>query len=91
MEGAGKRTSDSTSHNDPSWVAEVQRIAKLLGFDPYPVSVKRRRRVDGASKLVVDDGCLDFARFVAGFPHGARRHFTPGYYRDPDLSWMDDA
>jgi hypothetical protein len=77
----------STSHNSPEWVAEVNRLAPLLGFpefvagrsvarrvavpDADPADGRRRTVVQRQSDTVFRDRTLGF-RVVAGFPYALR-------------------
>jgi hypothetical protein len=82
--------SGPTSHNSPEWVAELNRVAPLLGFPGFVAARSAPRRVaapetgtgDGRRRTVVqrlsDTSCggapLGF-RVVAGFPHALRIAF----------------
>lgn len=80
----GGRTG-TTSHNDPAWIAEVNRLAPLIGFEGVQAgkSVTKRVPVDGAepsgrgkrSSRVIRTtvGNVPF-KCVAGFPQALRQH-----------------
>jgi hypothetical protein len=63
-----------TSHNCPEWIAEVNRLAPMLGL-PITATMSRSRRVrdaDGTSHVVRRcDGSVSF-RAISTFPHGVR-------------------
>ena len=83
----GKARTYWTSHNCPSFVAEVQRIGHQLWGKKFVVSMKRRRRVDGSVVETVADDALGFEH-VANFPHAGRREFEgQGYYRKRGRPW----
>jgi hypothetical protein len=82
--------SGPTSHNDPAWIAEVNRIAPLLGFGlTAGRSTTRRVPTDGPpgprgkppTKVArVSEGDIAF-EWVARFPYGYRHHLgTTSYY-----------
>lgn len=75
-----------TSHNNPQWVAEVNRIAPLIGLEPRAGSSKSRRVIiEGqttktgrpATRVVraVEGDCYPF-KAVATFPYGIRAHLN---------------
>ena len=63
-----------TSHNCPEWIAEVNRLAPMLGL-PIAAAMSRSRRVreaDGTSRVVRRcDGSGPF-RAISTFPNGVR-------------------
>ena len=73
-----------TSHNNPQWVAEVNRLAPLLGFSgieagrqvpkrvPIPGQTTKRGKPKTKVKKVTE-GNIPFLA-VAGFPQGLRHH-----------------
>ena len=73
-----------TSHNNPQWVAEVNRLAPLLGFSgilagrqvpkrvPIPGETTKRGKAKTKVKKVTE-GNIPFPA-VAAFPHGLRAH-----------------
>ena len=74
-----------SSHNNPQWIAEVNRIAPLLGFKDAFAGMQKPKRVPipgektktGKPKTKVKkvtDGNIPF-NTVASFPLGLRRHF----------------
>lgn len=76
-----------TSHNNPQWLGEVNRIAPLIGLEPK-AGVSKARRVtvtdgDGkpASKVIrgVEADCYPF-KTVATFPGGVRTHLNQADY-----------
>lgn len=87
--------SGPTSHNSPEWVAEVNRLAPLLGLDGFvagrSTTVRlpdadvppgsRRTRVQRVSEATLDGEPVAF-RTVTGFPHSIRRLLQPRYYTD---------
>jgi hypothetical protein len=79
-DGAG-----DSSHNNPVWVGEVNRIAPLLGFegiDAQQTRVKRitvegektKRGKDTTKPARVNEGNIPYDA-VCGFPHAMRQHF----------------
>ncbi|MEM7132104.1 MAG: hypothetical protein AAF702_37710 [Chloroflexota bacterium] len=84
----------TTSHNDPQWITEVNRLAPLLGFEGIeagrsttkrvpvdgPLS-KRGKRPTGVKR--VTEGNIPFEA-VATFPYGLRRYLgiAEAYYKD---------
>jgi hypothetical protein len=65
-----------TSHNNTAWVAEVNRIAPLLGFDGVEAGLSKTKRVriegETRSRVVrVSEGNLPHC-VVAGFPNSVR-------------------
>lgn len=84
-----------TSHNNPQWVGECNRIARLLGMDGFKASESKTRRVkeDGKSTVVrgCEPGSVDFS-MVSGFPHLARQHFIGAdYYRRKEPPFVTDS
>jgi len=74
-----------SSHNNPIWVGEVNRIAKLLGFtgiEAEGTTVKRipidgeltKRGKQPTKSARVAAGNVPYAQCVASFPHGLRRY-----------------
>ena len=72
-----------TSHNNPGWIAEVNRIAPLLGLDitavpsrtqRVPVPGSPTKRGKQPTKVIRTSGGTIPFRAVATFPHGARLH-----------------
>jgi hypothetical protein len=75
------------SHNDPGWIAEVNRIAPLIGLEGVEAGRSRLKRVPieggSATKVVrVSEGNLPH-KVVSRFPYMARFFFgtADGYYR----------
>jgi hypothetical protein len=87
----GWRGHGSTSHNNPLWVAEVNRLAPLLGLGNIQAGRSRLKRVpvDGqvtktgkpATKVVrASETALPYS-CVYTFPYGARKHLGgTGFY-----------
>lgn len=85
-----------TSHNNTAWIAEVNRIAQILGFDRFKAGMSKARRkpIPGEytktgkpeTKVVRDtpDDCVDFGD-VASFPHPSRAVIQPEFYRQNQL------
>lgn len=82
-----------TSHNNPQWLSEVNRIAPMIGLEAKAGISKARRVVvtgdDGksTSKVIrgVDDDCWPF-KAVATFPGGVRYHLNQtDYYLNKTL------
>lgn len=67
--GGWKGTGESSHHN-PHWVAEVNRIAPLIGLPGLHAGMNKVKRVGGRVKRATD-GNIPFA-FVAGFPDRIR-------------------
>ena len=76
--------SGPTSHNSPEWVAEVNRLAPLLGFKNIEAGLSKTRRVPVEGKKTkrgkkptkvarCTDGNIPF-KIVATFPSGLRVH-----------------
>lgn len=65
-----------SSHNNPAWVAEVNRISKLLGFN-IKASLIKQKRINGKVKWTAEDGCIE-NRKLSQFPYGLRQ---AGYYQ----------
>ncbi len=72
-----------TSHNNPVWVAEVNRLAPLLGFEGVTATVSKTRRKGKQVFRGTADGAVPFEA-VAGFPRGLRYHLKQAerYYTD---------
>ena len=91
------RRSWHTAHNEPSWIAECQRVGELLGFGnsdrPWRCSLKKPVRVAGRRTDAVDPDCVDYS-WLYCFPHFARRHYegVDCYSRHhvAGSSWLDD-
>jgi hypothetical protein len=80
----GKGTS---SHNNEVWIAEVNRLAPLIGLSGVKagISYTKRQKLEGSLKSHVvrtTDGNVPFDT-VATFPHGVRVHLKHAdrYYR----------
>jgi hypothetical protein len=83
-----------TSHNNPQWVREVNRLCPLLGFSGIEAGRQVSRRVltdDGETTKTgkpkkdvkkVTDGNVPYLLGVAGFPSGLREHLgtADAYY-----------
>ncbi len=93
VQGGWHGTGD-TSHNNPLWLGEVNRLAPLLGLAGVRAGASVTRRVAVAGEPTTrgklptkvartTDGTVPF-RAVATFPHGVRRHLglVAAYLRD---------
>ncbi len=80
----GPNKSSESSHNNPSWVAEVNRIAPMLGL-PANAAVVKQRRIDGKPKWMPPPGCMS-QRQLASWPHSAKPR---DYYEQDalDMFW----
>jgi hypothetical protein len=77
----GGRTGGTSSHDNPEWIAEVNRLAPLLGFDDVRAARSKVKRV-GKTTQRVTEGTIPF-KAVAGFPDAVRTLRGQGaYYRD---------
>lgn len=80
----GLRDGGETSHNSPSWCAEVERLAPLV----LGMTVRARqvtpRRVEGQLKRAARPGHLEQAQ-LACFPHGLRPRGFYGHDIDGDI------
>jgi hypothetical protein len=90
----GWRDKGNTSHNNEVWVAEVNRLAPLLGLQGVEAGVSKLKRVpiEGVPRTKrgkqptrverVTEGNVPFAA-VAGFPRGLRIHLgmADAFYR----------
>jgi hypothetical protein len=85
----GQRGGDS-SHNCPAWVAEVNRIAPMLGFPDVKAEMTKVARVKEASGSAiqrVNKGNIELKEF-ARFPHGVRSHYQDfSFYEKRILPW----
>ena len=71
-----------TSHNNPEWVAEVNRIAPLIGLDGIDGGMSKVIR-EGKKTKRVSQGNVPFDPAVSKFPRGLRLHWGQSdYYRD---------
>jgi|SRR5215471_3562678 len=71
-----------TSHNNPDWVAEVNRIAPLLELHRVEAGLSKVVR-EGKITKRKSLGNVPFAPAVSGFPSGLRLHWNhTDYYRD---------
>jgi hypothetical protein len=71
----------TSSHNNPLWVAEVNRLAPLLGFPGEVAAMSKPRRIKG--RLVRDcEGATMPFQAVSTFPTGLRqlRGTAEAYY-----------
>lgn len=59
-----------TSHNNEKFVGEVNRIAKLLGFN-IKAKVLRKTIMNNRTKWVVEPGCLSYNELY-DFPYSSR-------------------
>lgn len=80
-----------TSHNNPEWVLEINRIAPLLGL-PANAALVRQKRVkeagaSGKGKVmwVAEDGCLSRSD-LSTWPHLQR---PKGYYEPDAIQLLD--
>jgi hypothetical protein len=73
----GSQRSSWTSHNNPLWVAECNRIAGLLGYS-ITYEMKRYRRVEGRVKYGCDGPNFeDFPQTIPGREDFYRRRQLP--------------
>lgn len=78
-----ERTSSETSHNNPAWVGEVNRIAPLLGFDGIRAEPSKLVRKGKTVKRVCTGDVPSAA--VSTFPGSYRRHLKDlAYYWTPE-------
>jgi hypothetical protein len=86
----GGRQGGDSSHNNPQWVAEVNRIAPLLGFGEVEASMKKPARVKtaGGSKVQrVSGGNVPYDA-VCRFPYELRRFLGRlDFYERERLPW----
>lgn len=88
----GERGKGTSSHDCEAWIAEVTRLAPLLGLPPIAPGLSRTKRVPVPGETTktgkpltrvvrVTEGNLPRS-VVAGFPDAARRHFglAESYY-----------
>jgi hypothetical protein len=86
-----------TSHNNPQWVTEVNRLAPLLGFSDIQAGRQVAKRVPIGGKLTVTgkprttvkrvtEGNIPFSA-VSGFPRALRLHLNTAeeYYTSGEL------
>jgi hypothetical protein len=77
-----------TSHNNPQWIAEVNRLAPLLEL-PITAAMSRTKRVkdtDARSRVIrVSDSSVSFEA-ISRFPYGVRVELgrAAGYYTECD-------
>jgi hypothetical protein len=73
----------TSSHNNPLWIAEVNRLAPLLGFPGEVAAMSKPRRIKGEGRLVRDckDATMPFD-VASRFPHALRelRGTAEAYY-----------
>ena len=69
-DGGESESPSKSSHNNPYWVAEVNRIAQLLGLD-CKAQVVKQRRVNGRVKWAPRDGAMTMSE-LGSFPHCVR-------------------
>jgi hypothetical protein len=76
-----------TSHDNPQWVREVNRLLPVLGFPRLTAGMQRQRRVGGV-RIRQADGDVPYGA-IARFPHALRRHLgqDAAYYSDKRLPW----
>jgi hypothetical protein len=80
VEGRVGRGRGSTSHNCDGWVAEVTRVAPMLGLAGVVAARSLTKRV-GSRTFKTTDGTIPF-KAVATFPYGARKaRGELAYYR----------
>lgn len=77
----GGRQGGDSSHNNPAWIAEVNRLAPLLGFAGVEAGMKRPTRMGKTIKRV-ETGTISY-QAVTTFPGGLRtsRATADAYYR----------
>lgn len=80
-----------TSHNNPQWISEVNRIAPLIGFNDVDAGMSKTKRVQIKDKSTfkpgrkptkvvrTTDGNIQFSS-VASFPIGLRKERGEAYY-----------
>jgi hypothetical protein len=74
-------TRRESSHNNPAWIAEVNRIAPLIGLPGVQAAMSIPKRV-GKKVQRMCDGNIPFSA-AASFPHPVRRlRGELDYYRD---------
>jgi len=95
----------TSSHNNPEWISEVNRIAPMLGFESVQVGVSRLVRVKVPDSLTpsgrlatkvrrVTDGNIPF-KVAANFPYELRLYqgTADDYYREARMpiavDWPD--
>jgi hypothetical protein len=66
-----------TSHNNPQWISEVNRLAPMIGLPVTAAASKTKRIADETGKksrvVRTTDSSVPFAA-VATFPYGVRKH-----------------
>jgi hypothetical protein len=97
--GGWRRVKGQTSHNNPLWIGEVNRLGPLLGLPAFVAAPSKTRRVPvegqttktGKPATRVVRACGGDVPFhvVSGFPHEARFHFgRAGFYRANHLPFQ---
>jgi hypothetical protein len=96
----GWRGKGDTSHNNDLWIAEVNRLAPLLGISDVSAARTKSARLrttepDGTTRSVIglaNSGNVPFKAAVAGFPHGLRRvRGLLDYYLGNELPFCNGA
>ena len=70
-----------SSHDNPIWCEEVNRMSPLLGINGVKAAPTVRRRADGRMLRRAPDGCTPMSA-VSRWPYSVR---DPQYYRSEDL------
>ena len=78
----GGRSGGDSSHNNPQWVSELERIAPLLGFEGVKAGMSKVTRQGKRVRRVSQDN-VPFEPAVPKFPSGLRAYRGQiDYYRD---------
>lgn len=81
-----------TSHNNPTWVAEVNRIAPLLGFTDVEAAITKPMRIKGQAKVrrgTLGNVSLDA---LSCFPYGLRQlRGDCSFYERGMLPWEQEC
>ena len=86
----GGPSGGDSSHNNPEWIAEVNRIAPLIGLDGVNAAMSKPKR-EGKKIKRCSDGNIPY-RAAAGFPDEVRRVWNQmDYYRDRSPLPFEDA
>lgn len=88
----GGRDGGSSSHNNPTWVKEVNRVAPLLGITGLNAAMSKTKRIadsdlpKGKTRVIrTTDGNVPFDA-VSGFPRAVRLlRGQTDYYRHPPV------
>jgi hypothetical protein len=88
----GGQQGGESSHNCPAWIAELNRIAPMLGFPEVKAEMTKPARVKGEAKVKrITKGNIPLD-VISRFPYALRQHYRDlSFYEHCVLPWDTDC